>query len=76
MDGTEDIGAELPFRTEDLTHMRVRVLALRLPKAFGAYILRLEWRQQGADEWHADPARWPLVIEEAAPVPPSVPEAP
>jgi hypothetical protein len=65
-DGSEDAGSGLAFRTEAGPRMRVRIGALRLPKAFGLYTLRLEWRPTGTETWHPEPLRWPLDLTEAA----------
>jgi hypothetical protein len=76
-DGREDVGGPLPFKTDHSPRVRVRVSALQLPLSFGAHALRVEWRLAGTDTWHGGPARWPLVLNEAAvPTPGTLPEAP
>ncbi len=68
-DGEEDPGGSLPFRTEEAGRMRVRAQALRLPRAYGNFNLRVEWRRADTEEWHAEPNRWPFDLTPLSEVP-------
>lgn len=64
-DGSEDAGEAIPIECKEGPRLRVRIFALRLPRAFGSHELRVEWAPRGTTEWHAEDARWPLHVVDA-----------
>lgn len=48
---------------------RTRTAGLPLPPVTGAYELRVDWRQAGAEGWIREDIAWPLSIVEAEPRP-------
>lgn len=75
-DGSEDAGAALPFRPAPTDRVRFRAGAFRLPNAYGNYLLVVEWRAKGNDDWHREHATWPLTVEkEPSTQPSAVPPA-
>jgi hypothetical protein len=46
---------------------RTRTFGLPFPPVTGTYALRLDWRYNGEEGWHRDPAAWPVAIVEAVP---------
>lgn len=63
--GDVDPGDSIAFQfVESGSRQRVVTRALRLPKTFGLHMLRVQWRSKGEEQWHDDPACWPLQVVE------------
>lgn len=78
-DGVEDAGAPLPFSPPMVDRVRFRTGAFRMPRAYGRYLLAVDWRLKGSEAWTRDPAIWPLVVvtaDQRVSQQPSAPEAP
>ena len=60
--GGSDPGDPLPFNAGEGSHFRMRAMAFRLPRAFGQYLLHVEWRRRGQEAWNIDPLVWPLSV--------------
>jgi len=60
--GNEDLGGPMNLKPASTDRVRFRAGNFRLPKAYGSYVLAVEWRKKGGDDWHRDPATWPLTM--------------
>lgn len=64
-DGTEEPGPAVVM-TMPGQATRQRFAAVRAPSTDGPHELRVEWRKPGTEEWHLEPAFWPITLIAAA----------
>ncbi|HEY3665458.1 MAG TPA: hypothetical protein VGL19_05635 [Polyangiaceae bacterium] len=41
---------------------RTRTMGMPVPPTEGSYLVRIDWRAAGSEDWSRDPMAWPLVV--------------